>query len=207
MLSTLKIIKKNIIILSPHPDDLELSTSLLCTKLKRKFNIIEIILTDGSMGGINRNILGSRKHIETRKNEAKKSGKILGINKIFFLGYPDSKLEKMIPTAKKEVYQIIKKYNPIILCFPSSNEKHKDHIATHFIGEYILKKENNILDLQYCFWGKNNVNNVKIKLKRSSYIKGMAIKQHQSQTIEKYTKNHKDILKKEVFYSERGFNL
>jgi len=207
MISTLKTVKPIIIILSPHPDDLELSTSLLCIKLKRKFTIIEIILTDGSMGGINRNILGSKKHINTRKNEAKESAKILNINKIFFLNYPDSKLKEKIPKAKKEVYQIIKKYKPTIICFPSSNEKHKDHIATHSIGAHILKKEKNILDLQYCFWGENNTNNLKIELKKNSSIKRMAIKKHQSQTIEKYIINHKDILKKEFFYSKRGFSL
>lgn len=199
--------KDVVIVLSPHPDDLELSASLMCLKLKTKYIIVEIILTDGSMGGINSKVFGSHRHIEKRKREAELSAQILGINKVVFLNYKDGQLLNEIEQAKKEVLEIVSIYNAKILCFPSSFDEHKDHVATNLIGKFIMQKMNEIIDLQYCFWGKNSNSNIKILLKKSSHLKKKAIFQHTSQPINKYLLNRTKILKEENFYSERSFHL
>lgn len=196
--------KKNVmLILSPHPDDLELSTSILCTKFKKKYEIIEIVLTDGSIGGINSKDFNSKNHIEKRKNESILSAKILGIKKILFLNYKDGKLIKNIERAKIKISKIIQKYDIKILCFPGSKDEHKDHIATNYIGQYILRQNKEIIDLQYCFWGKNNNDNIKISLLKSSYLKKEALSQHKSQPIQKYIEEHKKILREESFFSKK----
>lgn len=199
--------KQSVLFLSPHPDDLELSAALLCIKLRRKFQLIEVVLTNGAMGGIAKEIIGTKKLIKIRKNESLASARILKIKKVIFLDYPDKNLKNKINHATCILENIVKEHNVKMLCFPSSYDQHSDHLATNFIAKNILNKRKDIIDLQYCFWGNNKLNNIKISLLRSSRTKKSAIYQHKSQKIDEYLSNNKDILKKELFYSKRIFYI
>lgn len=197
--------KRMVIILSPHPDDLELSTALLCNKLKNDYFVIEVVVTDGAAGGFDSKCFWTELHIKRRREEATKAAAIVGIDKVIFLDFPDGRLNDFWQIAQKNIFDILSEYKPKIICFPSSLDMHSDHQTTNRIALSYLKKNKNIYDLQYCFWGKDNRINYRIKLDRPSKIKQRALKEYVSQPIDKYIKKFPNILKEELFYSEKGF--
>lgn len=199
--------KKVVIILSPHPDDMELSATILCNKLKKNYKILEIIFTNGAAGGKNKKDFQTPAHIKKRSDEAKKSAKTIGIEKVFFLNFPDGKLINFIESAKEEVLNILSKNNPLMICFPSSKDKHPDHLAVNKIAKIYLKKHPEIKDMQYCFWGKDKRKNKIIKLNKPSKIKIKAISIHKSQPINKYIENNPNIFIEESFYSKNDFEF
>ncbi|MDD3301802.1 MAG: PIG-L family deacetylase [Patescibacteria group bacterium] len=196
-----------VIVLSPHPDDLELSTTILCNKLKKNYRILEIIFTDGAAGGKNKKDFQSQDHIKRRSAEAKRAAKIIGIEKIFFLNFPDGKLTEFIEKAKTEAFSILLKNNPTLICFPSSKDKHPDHQATNKIANDYLEKEPQTKDMQYCFWGNDKRENKIIKLNKPSKTKIKAVSAHESQPINKYIENNPNIFIEESFYSKNNFEF
>ena len=109
---------KKILVIGAHPDDETLGlggTINACAKNKSKINCL--IFTDGE--------LARRKNtrIQQRKNQSMNAAKVLGINKIDFLGFVDQKLD-IIPVVdlSKKIETAIEKFNP-------------DTIFTHFWGD------------------------------------------------------------------------
>ena len=63
-----------------------------------------------------------------RKNQCKKSGKILGITNYTFLDFPDMKLDSISHLEiNKELEKIISKFKPKIVYSPPSHDLNKDH--------------------------------------------------------------------------------
>lgn len=109
---------KKILIIGAHPDDETLGVGgTMCSLAKKKVKINCLIFADGESAR------GNTSRIQQRKNQALDSAKILGINKIDFLGYEDQKLD-VIPVVElaKKIESAIKKFNP-------------DTIFTHFWGD------------------------------------------------------------------------
>lgn len=196
-----------VIILSPHPDDTELSATILCNKLKKNYTILEIVFTDGAAGGKNEKNFQTPAHIKRRNIEAKKAAKIIGIEKVFFLNFPDGKLTDFIKIAKVKALNILSENNPVMICFPSSKDKHPDHQATNKIARAFLRKEPQTKDMQYCFWGKDKRKNKIIKLNKPNKIKIKAVSIHKTQPINKYIESNPNIFIEESFYSKNNFEF
>ena len=195
--------KKVVIILSPHPDDLELSTTLLCSELKKEYTIIEVVLTDGAAGGNEPSIFWTEEHVLQRKREARKAAMLVGVSKVIFLDYPDGKLKNNVVSANLKVKGIVKNLNPEIICFPSRFDLHPDHQAAYEIARLCMKNDVDLKDFQYCFWGKDERANYCITLDEPSSIKESALQIYVSQPIKAYMDKYSGILKEEKFYSER----
>lgn len=103
-----------------HPDDAELSMGGTIAKMinaGKSFGIID--LTKGE--------LGTRGTIETRKEEAKSAGEILGLTLRENLGFPDGNIS-VNEKNTNEIISQIRKYRPKIIFAPYINDRHPDHV-------------------------------------------------------------------------------
>lgn len=177
-----------VLVFSPHPDDLELSAGLTCDKLKKAgLNIIEVVLTDGAAGAIDKKLFHTKKLVTLRKNEAVRAAKILRINKAIFFGYDDGGLKNNTRNLLKRIRNVISEIKPTLVIFPSAKDMHDDHYYANLVIEKCLRKSfSKIGQLQYCFWGVDNRQNTSISNRQAVYKKMGAIKKHKSQPISKY---------------------
>jgi len=111
--------KIDILAFGAHPDDVELGCSATLSKmisLGKKVVIID--LTQGE--------LGSRGTIQTRYEEAKKAGEILGISERVNLKLEDGFFENNRINQLKIIEQI-RKYQPEIIFTNPPSDRHIDH--------------------------------------------------------------------------------
>jgi LmbE family N-acetylglucosaminyl deacetylase len=117
---------KNILVISPHPDD----ESIGCGGTIRKHisegdNVQVIFLTSGEKGGHGKS---EDETIVIRENEATAAAAILQISKIDFWKEPDGKFQP----SEKNVNRLldkIKTFQPNIIFVPHNDEEHPDHRA------------------------------------------------------------------------------
>jgi len=118
-----------------HPDDLEFSCTATMKKLKEQgYRLIYVIITNGENGFKNGAEDTAAKRIAVRKREQLAVAKLLGVEKVYFLGYRDGFLEYS-EELRAELVKIIKQYQPNIVfsfdpankSFSSLNLLHRDH--------------------------------------------------------------------------------
>ena len=111
----------NILVISAHPDDEVLGMGGTIYKFAKMGHKIDLcIVTDGKCG--------SAKREKIRKESASKAAKFLGIKKIHFLNFPDTRLD-VTPQIEinKKLETLIKKIKPEIVYTVPDNDFHKDH--------------------------------------------------------------------------------
>ena len=118
----------NVLIRAPHPDDETIGMGGTINKLNKLGH--KIFLCIISNGASNKD--GDKKKSKTRKDDCKKVGKFLGVTKIIFLDFPDTRLME-IPQVEinSSIEDIIKKTNPEMLFIPPENDLHTDHSKVH----------------------------------------------------------------------------
>ena len=115
------------LVFAPHPDDETFGMGGSILKAKNEgIDVHLVILTDGSLGGDQINL------VETRKREAEKVSKILGIKSLSFWGETDRALINN-HTIGKKACQAIQETNPATVYFPGPLEVHPDHRTTALI--------------------------------------------------------------------------
>ncbi len=177
-----------LLILSPHPDDLELSCGLLCHQaMLLGWRVLEIVLTDGAAGGIDLSLFHTDKIRELRVAEARRGGMLLGVEEIEFWGYADSNLNQDLQSVILLLQDRLKFLSPTVLVFPSINDTHPDHFAAYTIVMSVLEQyKKELVTLQYCFWGKDDNQNIILSHTSGVQAKESAIKEHKTQPIDKY---------------------
>jgi len=122
------------LIFAPHPDDETFGMGGSILKANEQgIDVHLVILTDGSLGGDQINL------VETRKREAEKVTKILGINSLSFWGETDRALVNN-PINNKKACQAILETNPATVYFPGPLEVHPDHRTTALVVWEALQK-------------------------------------------------------------------
>jgi len=183
-----KLKEKSVLILSPHPDDMEISVGILSLiAVSKGYKVSQIIITDGRFGGIDVSLLGKDELIEKRKKEALKGASILGIKETIFLDFEDGKLLENIDAVYKVVYDEIIKHSPNVIVYPSEIDLHPDHKALGEICNLIVNKMSKLIALKYCFWGEGSFNCI-ISAPEYSEKRMEAIRAHISQPIDTYLK-------------------
>lgn len=129
--------KKRILVISPHPDDLDFGCSGTIAKLTEERNKVSyLIVSDGSKG--NHKIkVNEKKLVKIRKEEQKKAAGIVGVKEVFFLGEKDGEIENT-KSLRKKLVRLIRKIKPdIIFSFDPANKAfdnfyryHRDHRMT-----------------------------------------------------------------------------
>ena len=100
--------------IAAHPDDLDFSSSgTIAHFAKLGAKIHYLILTDGGQGTSDVKI--SPKQLQKiREEEQKNALKILGGNKVYFLGYPDGNLVNNTD-LKKDIVKVIRTVRPDVM--------------------------------------------------------------------------------------------
>lgn len=127
-----RLLKPKIVVnIHPHPDDAEWGSGGTMAKLIREgTNVYYLVCTLGQKGTAESRVK-PEKLGEIRKKEMLSAAKLLGVKKVFFLGYTDGELSPSLELRERLMYYI-RKLNPSIVFAPeffSPWEYHPDHRA------------------------------------------------------------------------------
>lgn len=171
--------EKNILVLSPHPDDDIIGCGSTLHRYHKKGTTITVVyMTDGGLGhpSYNRNDL-----VITRKEEAERAAKIIGINRLIFLKNKDTELSSS-PNTVNELSIILNDIKPEAIFLPFFTDNHADHIATNEIFLSASKKYNkNMMCYGYEIWTPLMSPNCIVDITSFLDVKKHALEQHQSQ--------------------------
>ncbi len=189
--------RKKLLVFSPHPDDLELSAGLMCFEaVSLGWDVLEVVITDGAAGGINPKIFHTQKLCNIRQKEAMVSARLLGVQRIEFLGYPDGGLVGLFAQLSVRLLEIVESYKPSLICLPGKYDLHSDHQAVYRVMSNYLGVS--IPQLHYCFWGKDRRRKIALVSDAGVRVKLKAILAHQSQPVAIYLQRQKrDITEQE----------
>lgn len=119
-----------------HPDDAEFGCSGTVAKwVKEGIQFVYVLCTDGSKGTSDRDI-GPQELSQIRKNEQIAAGKLLGLNDVVFLDYPDGYLEPSLD-LRRDISREIRRFKPDVLITTNPTRTltgagyigHPDHFA------------------------------------------------------------------------------
>lgn len=126
-----------------HPDDAEFgSAGTVASWVDDGWDVYYTIVTDASGGGEDHadmlSVDARRATTETRQNEQRAAGKILGLKDVFFLNYRDGTLEPSLE-LRRDITRLLRTYRPsrVICQSPdrvwtpsySIGRHHPDHLA------------------------------------------------------------------------------
>jgi LmbE family N-acetylglucosaminyl deacetylase len=123
-------------VIMAHPDDAEWSCSGTVAKwCAEGWDVIYVLCTDGSKGSSDPDMT-SEKLIKIREKEQRDAGKVLGLQDVVFLGYPDAYLEPTLE-LRKDIAREIRRYKPDVVIVGSPGRdiergnyvSHPDHLA------------------------------------------------------------------------------
>jgi LmbE family N-acetylglucosaminyl deacetylase len=126
---------ERILVVTAHPDDLDFGCSgTIALWRKKGIEVSYVICTNGDQGGEDPSV--PREEMpKIRQREQRDAGKVVGVEKITFLGYRDGWLEPTIALRKEIVRQIrIHKPDRMVIQSPDRNwdrlfSSHPDHLA------------------------------------------------------------------------------
>ena len=109
--------QKLILAVGAHPDDIDIGSAGTVAKfVKEGGKAFYLVLTDGSKGSENPKI-SNKELTKIRRAEQQKAADILGVEKVFFLGFVDGEL-KNTPTLCKQIVKIIRQIKPTtVICW------------------------------------------------------------------------------------------
>ncbi|CAD5244957.1 PIG-L deacetylase family protein [Thermococcus camini] len=118
---------ERILCVQPHPDDCELAIGGALAKLSRgRREITYLTLTDGSAGSRE---IPPEKLKEVRREEQERAAEIIGVKKLIWLDYPDTKLPHS-EDLRDEILRIIRSEKPDLVLTPDPwlpYDVHPDH--------------------------------------------------------------------------------
>ncbi len=120
--------KGKVMVFAPHADDETLGCGGTLRLLKRKENVIKlVIITDGAKG----DPLGHSQEdvVKERRSELKAAMKVLGIDDIEFMSEPDGEYVHT-DGMRAAILKLLDDYQPDWLFVPSILDYHRDHIGT-----------------------------------------------------------------------------
>lgn len=136
-----KIIKqytpKDIVVISPHPDDSEFGAAGSVARWVKEGKKVAYIICTGGEKGTSDPAVKPEKLSKTRMKEQKAAAKLLGVEEVIFLGYEDQTLEDT-PEFRKEIVRWIRAFKPDTLITADPYRRyiwHRDHRIT---GQVVL---------------------------------------------------------------------
>lgn len=126
--------KKRILVISSHPDDLDFGCSGTLTKFASKGSeIFYLIVSDGSKG-VHKGLFTSKQLIGIRLKEQKEAAKTVGAKQVYSLGFKDGEIEdtkelrrELVKWIRKIKPEIIFSFDPANSAFDSFPRYHRDH--------------------------------------------------------------------------------
>jgi len=149
--------KQVIVAVFAHPDDEAFGPGGTLAQFSLENDVYIICITGGEAG---KNSLAQTesKLSHIRKNELLASAKILGVKKVFFLGFEDGSLSNNLyhKIASKVEKKLTFLKPDIVITFEQGGiSGHLDHIAAHMITTFVVKNLTKKPQLWYYFAPEN----------------------------------------------------
>lgn len=174
---------KKILLVSPHPDDIEIGMGGTTIILSKKNKLFHIICTNGS-GSFNK-YKNKETLIRNRKKESERSNKFMNIDKFFYYGLDNVSTNKNANLFKTLFLSNLDEINPdIVFCPHPRLDKHPTHRK---ISRIILKnlKNKKIKIFFYEVWGAFNKYHHYVNIDKVIEKKNKIINFHKSQVYYK----------------------
>jgi LmbE family N-acetylglucosaminyl deacetylase len=135
-------LSRRALVFSPHPDD----ESLGCggTILRKKQAGATVKLVHVSDGGASTTLIPREELTAMRKRECVDAGRVLGVDDIYFLGFPDGHLWEHMAAATERVDEILRRESPDEIFVPYFREPLRqaaDHVAVTQIVKAALRRQ------------------------------------------------------------------
>ena len=132
---------KTIVCITAHPDDEAFGPSGTIAQLSGDNDVYVVCATKGQSGQDSSKAEG--KLINRRVKELKESAKILGVKKVFFLGFRDGTLSNnLYHKLASKIQEYLEELKPeIIITFaPTGVSGHVDHVVISLVSSYVFYK-------------------------------------------------------------------
>lgn len=214
-------IRKTVLAVGAHPDDIEFScTGLLMKLIERGYEAYYAVATNGE-NGFKAGSKTRKQRIAIRCREQLNAAKMLGVRKVYFFGFKDGFLEnnnelrsKLVSVIKSVKPEIVFSFDPANRTYENINLQHRDHrnvgkavfdAVFAAKNKYLYPGKPHKVDYFYFFGSANPDYFVNI----SAYInrKLDILKQHKSQfpdfsKVENWVKTFFSKFTKKYKYSE-----
>jgi len=126
---------KVVLAVGAHPDDIELGCSGTLARHKANGDkVYLLVLTKGEASG----------NIKVRENECRRAAKILGVDRLFFGGLEDTKVNDGRETIDA-IEKVVNEVKPDLMYAPSRKDAHQDHRNTGHASSSAGRRCNMIL--------------------------------------------------------------
>ncbi|HVI69406.1 MAG TPA: PIG-L deacetylase family protein [Magnetospirillaceae bacterium] len=118
--------------IAAHPDDMDFyAGGTMAAFAKQGADVYYLILTDGGKGTEDRTMISGALR-DTRQEEQRTAGKLLGLKDVFFFDYPDGTLENT-HTVKRDIVKVIRQVKPdvVVTLDPSVLYSAEQHLINH----------------------------------------------------------------------------
>ncbi len=144
--------EKKALIVSPHPDDLEIGMGgTACLLLEKGIDVISVVVTDGRRSA---NPLGITQEelVQTRGREVRESAEILGVE-IFLLGLSDMESDSNKREFSSRMVEITTNLRPREVYLPHPEiDKHRTHRTVSRLTLDCLKAAIKEIPFEYECW-------------------------------------------------------
>lgn len=126
---------ERVLVVTAHPDDVDFGVAgSVATWTDAGIDVTYCLVTDGEAGGSDRSI--SRAEMaEIRRAEQTAAAKVVGVDHLVFLGYPDGRVEPTLD-VRRDISRVIRQVRPqrVVTQSPDRNYEriyasHPDHLA------------------------------------------------------------------------------
>jgi LmbE family N-acetylglucosaminyl deacetylase len=148
-------LSKRALIFSPHPDDECLGCGGTILKKKQAGAVVKLIhMTDGS--GSHPHLMSKQGLKAIRMIEARNAAKLLGVDDIFYLDFPDSALSENLASGSTRVAEILHREQPEEVFVPhrlEPNRQAADHnAATNIVMSALRSYARPVTVWEYPVW-------------------------------------------------------
>lgn len=113
---------QRILAIGAHPDDLELACGGVLARLRDQGHLLHgLILSQGEQGGQG----------QVRQTEARNGARILGLDIITTLDFPDTRFPEMELEIMQAIESEITRFRPDVILTHSAHDLHQDHQTVH----------------------------------------------------------------------------
>ena len=127
---------ERVLVITEHPDDVDFGAAgSVATWTDAGVEVSYCIVTDGDAGGSDRS-MPRRVMAEIRRAEQSSAAKVVGVNDLYWLGYPDGRVESTLE-LRRDLSRVIRMVRPqrVVTQSPDRNYQriyasHPDHLAT-----------------------------------------------------------------------------
>ena len=121
---------ERVLVVTAHPDDVDFgSAGSVAIWTDAGVEVSYCIVTDGDAGGFDRSI-PRRVMAETRRAEQTAAAKVLGVEDLYWLGYPDGRVEPTL-ALRRDISRVIRMIRPQLLVTQSPERNYQRIYASH----------------------------------------------------------------------------